>query len=141
MKECQGLSFSWQNAILTGRVRLDMAAMLEISQLYRTFGPTYRYIGVDASPQPPGLAVLVTAERVITWADVLGGPAIGDSQPPISDRRLPISVLGHGRCSLADQVMAHVLQTCPEYWPSLASTRMANADVRQSSPTWAQRSG
>ena len=129
--ESQGHTFPLGQALRTGRLKIDMAAMLARRAWYRLCGPTYRYIGVDASPQPPGLEVLVTVERVIRRADVHCGLAIGDIQPPIEDRRLPIAVLGHGRCSLADKVMAHIHQTWLDYGPSLLTTRAANADVRQ----------
>ena len=47
------------------RVKLDITAMLLWRRWYLQNRPTYRYIGVDASPQQPGVEILAVAERVI----------------------------------------------------------------------------
>lgn len=109
-----------------GRVKLDCASMLQRRLWYASNGPTYRYLGIDASPQRPGQEVLVCVERVIRSADVHP-----NSKPPVEERRLPPSTLGHGRYGLAEKVQATIHQTWLDYGPSLAQTRSANMDVRQ----------
>ncbi len=48
----------------------------------------------------------------------------------ISFRRLPLTLLGQGRASLADKVSAHCHQAMLDYGSSLENMRAANADVR-----------
>ena len=113
------------------RVKLDIAAMLLWRRWYLQHRPTYRYIGVDASPQKPGVEVLAVAERVILRR------ALKEMQPGqlwpagLIQRRLPVSCLGHGRAGLADKVQATVHATWLEYGPSLHTLAQANLDVRQ----------
>ena len=119
------------NVVRGMRVGLDIAAMLLWRQWYHQHRPTYRYIGVDASPQKPGVEVLAVVERVIPRR------ALGELQPGqlwptgLIQRRLPISCLGHGRARLADKVQAVVHATWLEYGPSLVTLAQANLDVRQ----------
>ena len=111
------------------RQRFDCAAMLLRRAWYAQAGPTFRYVGIDASPQRPGLEVLVTVERVILHADVVG--LAPGHLPPVEQRKLPISVLGHGRCGLAEKVQATLHQTWLDYGASIPQLRAANLDVRQ----------
>ena len=120
-----------KDTLRRSRARLDCAAMLQRRLWYGEQGPTYRYLGIDASPQRPGLEVLVTVERVIRRSDVRGMAPEQRWPMNVEQRRLPVSVLGHGRCGLAEKVQANVHQTWLEYGPSVAQVCAANADVRQ----------
>ena len=115
-----------RKALRLGRIRLDCSSMLLHRHWYRHRGPTFRYLGIDASPQRPGQEVLVCVERVICRSEVGQKP-----RPPVEERRLPPSTLGHGRCGLAEKVQATVHQTWLDYGPSLPQTRAACHDVRQ----------
>ena len=117
-------------AMIAGRKHLDIASMLLRRHWYKTKGPCFRFVGIDASPQRGGLEVLATAERVILQSDVRAARP-GDPKPPVEIRRMPVSVLGHGHCGLPDKVQTTVHQTWLDYGPSLSQTRAANADVRQ----------
>ena len=78
-----------------------------------------------------GVEVQVAVERVILPSDIRNALSTpGQPKPPVEQRRMPVSMLGHGRCSLADKVQAHVHQTWLEYGPSIQQVRAANADVR-----------
>ena len=113
-----------------GRVHFDVSSMLLRRFWYARTGQLFRYVGIDASPQRPGLEVLATVERVIVKADIRDAQR-GQPKPPVEQRRMPVSILGHGRCGLAEKVQAHIHQTWLEYGPSLEQVRAANADVRQ----------
>ena len=120
-----------QQTLMRARRRLDSAACLLRRQWYSTTGPTFRYVGIDASPQRASLEVLVTVERVIVQSVVRQWRS-GQPRPfAVEQRRMPVSVLGHGRCGLAEKVQATLHQTWLEYGPSLAQVRAANRDVRQ----------
>ena len=118
-------------ALSQGRVHLDIACMLLRRRWAAKAGPLFRYVGIDASPQRPGLEVLATVERVIVRAHVHTAAQPGQPKPAVEIRRMPVVLLGHGRCGLAEKVQAHIHQTWLEYGPSLAQVRAANADVRQ----------
>ena len=114
------------------RVRVDITAMLLRREWYRESRPTYRYVAYDASPQPGGVEVFCTTERVILAKDVAAtSPGDFGANVPVDIRRLPLSVLGHGRCSLADKVQTHVHQTWLDYGPSVLQVHQAMLDVRQ----------
>lgn len=113
------------------RVKLDITAMLLWRRWYLQHRPTYRYMGVDASPQRPGVEVLAVAERVIPRSE-LKQLQPGQLWPTgLIQRRLPVACLGHGRAGLADKVQAVVHATWLEYGPSLDTLAQANLDVRQ----------
>ena len=116
-----------RNTLERSRVRFDIACMLEWRARRAESGPIWRYISIDASPQRPGTEILVQVERVILQDDIL----VIDGKPKVEIRRMPIVVLGHGRCGLADKVQASQHQTWLEYGPSLERVRQANYDVRQ----------
>ena len=119
------------NTVREHRVKLDIAAMLLWRCWYVQNRPTYRYIGVDASPQRPGVEVLAVTERVIPRS------ALKQMQPGqlwptgLIQRRLPVNCLGHGRAGLADKVQATAHATWLDYGPSLKTLAQANFDVRQ----------
>ena len=102
--------------MIAGRKHLDIASMLLRRHWYKTKGPCFRFVGIDASPQRGGLEVMATAERVILQSDVRAARP-GDPKPPVEIRRMPVSVLGHGRCGLADKVQTTVHQTWLDYGP------------------------
>ena len=80
---------------------MDIAAMLFHREWYAAQRPTYRYVGIDASPQRAGLEVFATLERVVLRADVsqmLPGQSFPSS---VQVRRLPLAVLGQGHGSMA----------------------------------------
>ena len=108
------------------RVRFDIACMLEWREWYAENRPAYRYISIDASPQRPGVEILVQVERVILLKDIAG-----EGMPKVEVRRLPVVVLGHGKCGLADRVQASQHQTWLEYGPTQERVRQANYDTRQ----------
>ena len=119
------------NTLRSRRVKFDCAAMLLWRRWYLQQRPTYRYIGVDASPQRPGVEVLAVAERVIPRC-ALQQLQPGQRWPAgLIQRRMPVTCLGHGRAGLADKVQATVHATWLEYGPSLKTLRQANLDVRQ----------
>ena len=115
-----------RTALTRSRARLDIACMLEWRERYAEMGPSFRYISVDASPRPNGLEAFVQVERVILAADIFR-----DGHPDVQQRVMPLVVLGHGRCGLADKVQAAQHQTWLEYGPSVERVRQANLDVRQ----------
>ena len=123
--------FTPPNAVTlrTARCRFDMAATLLRRWWYSTHGPTYRYLGIDASPQRPGLEVLAIVERVIKRSDTHSLQP--GQKPPVEVRQLPMSILGHGRQGLAEKVQSTIHQTWLEYGPSVEQVRLANLDVRQ----------
>ena len=118
-------------SIARARVRLDVAAMLARRKWYACKGPTYRYIGFEASPQKPGIEVFATIERVVLRAAVDAFVDSGAKRPEVEVRMLPLTVLGQGKAGLADKVAAHVHQSWLEYGPGRAQLRAANLDVRQ----------
>ena len=72
----------------------------------------------------------MTVERYLLQSQVFSAQP-GQPRPPVEQRRMPVSVLGHGRCGLSEKVQAHVHQTWLEYGPSIQQVRAANANVRQ----------
>ena len=112
------------------RPRLDIASMLARREEYEERGATYRYIAYDASPQRPGLEIFGQLERVV-WRSELSDALSAGQSPPLEIRRMPVSVLGQGRCALVDKVQCVVHQTWLDYGPSTFQVRCANLDVRQ----------
>lgn len=126
-----GARLPGRHTLVRSRIRLDIAAMLHRREWFATSRPAlHRYLSFDASPQSRGVEVLVTVERVVTHEALLAW-APGHPYPAVEVRRLPISVLGHGRCGLADKAQAHIHQCWLEYGPSSQSLRAANACVRE----------
>jgi hypothetical protein len=124
--------FSWPSkwTLRRHRVTLDIAAMLARRELHAFLGPAYRYIAFDASPQRPGIEVFATGERVVRQRELHAGYHSGQWPSGVEVRRLPLTVLGQGRASLADKVSAHCHQVWLEYGGSLRSIREANVQVR-----------
>jgi len=113
------------------RTRLDIASMLARREWYaKRSGATYRYLGFDASPQSPGIEVFATVERVIE-RPALQQWLLTRRPLDVDVGRLPLSMLGHSRASLADKVQSHVHQIWLDYGPSVQQVRQANLDVRQ----------
>ena len=120
-----------EGALRLGRVKLDCASMLLRRSLYAKRGPTFRYLGIDASPQRPGYEVLVCVERVIQQSEAHSLPHAQQFPDNVELRRMPPSILGHGRAGLAEKAQATMHQTWLEYGPSISQVRAANNDVRQ----------
>ena len=127
-----GIEHPSRYCIARARARLDIAAMLARRSWYAANGPTYRYLGFDASPQRPGIEVFATIERVVS-RDAMSGLDIATKvwSPPVEVRLLPLTVLGQGKAGLTDKVTAHVHQCWLEYGPDRRQLRAANLDVRQ----------
>ena len=90
----------------------------------------FRWVSFDASPQRPGIDMFASAERSLTRAAVTNAYPGRTWPMDISFRRLPLTLLGQGRASLADKVSAHCHQAMLDYGSSLENMRAANADVR-----------
>ena len=116
------------------RVRLDIAAMLARRELGPLHGPSFRYLGFDASPQL-GREIFATVERTVlrksleALSDMSAFPG-GVHADTVEIRRLPLATLGQGRASLPDRVHAHIHQCWLEYGGSISAMRQANMDVR-----------
>ena len=129
-RKAAGVKMPGRNVLARGRVSLDMAAMLLRRVWYQKHGPTYRYIGIDASPQRPGQEVLAAAERVILQED-LKNTLDTPYAVPVDIHHMPVCVLGHGRCGLAEKTQTLMHMCWLEYGPSLQQVRQSNLDVRQ----------
>ena len=110
-------------------VSVDMASMLWNRHSYKASGQSYRYLAYDASPQC-GHEYFVTVERVVRRKAMRAAMASG-SMPDVTQRLLPLCVLGCCRMGLAEKLQAHVHQTFLDYGPAVSDIRKANRDVRQ----------
>ena len=80
----------------TGRVRLDVVAMLASRELYSRRGPLFRYLASDASPQADqSVEVFVSVERIIVRSAVTGKAMSNIIPDNLVERSLPICTLGH----------------------------------------------
>lgn len=114
------------------RVKFDCAAMLANRDYYARFGPAYRYLACDASPQKRmGYEVFVSRERVILRSSLAGKTIADVSEIGVQTRTLPVAGLGQGACGVANKVHAHVHQTWLDYGPHEGRLRSACNDVRQ----------
>ena len=77
------------------------------------------------------MEVLANLERVVCRSDVATMKPGQLFPSGLHVRRLPLSVLGQGRCGLADNVQARLHQTWLDHGPIVGQVRAANADVRQ----------
>ena len=82
-------------------VRADVASMLAHRDWYKANGPFYRYVAYDASPQR-GHGHFATVERLIRREAIVDSVAAG-STPEVTERRLPLCVLGAGRMGVAEK--------------------------------------
>lgn len=115
-----------KQVLIRGRIRLDVACMLQRRQWYAEKGPTFRYLTYDASPQG-GLEVFATVEDVVPRADVVGRTLEVVDASVLHRVNLPLVVLGTGRTGLVDKAAAHVHQGWVHYGARL---RLACLDVR-----------
>jgi hypothetical protein len=104
--ESQALQVPGRKSLTTGRVRLDVVAMLASRELYSRRGPLFRYLASDASPQADqSVEVFVSVERIIVRSAVTGKAMTNIIPDNLVERLLPICTLGHSRTDLASKVM------------------------------------
>lgn len=113
------------------RIQLDIACMLWHRSRWRDSGNSaFLYLSYDASPQRPGIEVFATVERLVPRVALSEVPC-GGLASKVTERRLPLVMLGHSRSSLADKIQAHVHTVSLEYGPSASGVEAANFMVRQ----------
>ena len=124
-----------KQTIARSRLRLDIATMLAHRSMRALEGPSYRYLGFDASPQSGGVEVFATLERSVLRSDVrdaiMKGPLVAPNLDcPAKVRRLPLTNLGQGRASLSDKVRAVAHQMWLEHGGPLQEYLETNLEVR-----------
>ena len=90
----------------TGRVRLDVVAMLASRELYSRRWPLFWYLASDARLQADqSVEVFVYGDRIIVHSAITGKAMSNIIPNNIVERLLPICAFGHSRTDLASKGM------------------------------------